>query len=290
MLQDARSVQSRISANTNFSSSTGFLQVQFTSDSINPSSGYSGGGRGFEATWSVPEIKECFACGAGKYINVTGATTCALCEPGKAQNASGASTCVDCVAGKYTAGAGAAACTNCEASKYKATAGANTPCDNCVAGKFSTVVGATAVDTCVDCAAGKYKADAGAAACTDCGAGKYKSAAGVNTACDDCEAGKYKSPPVATLTCGARLIRNGEWISTTLLTASEAALNCGGGCTPSSGATSGNFSDGPGNYVKPANCWWKIDSPGSEIQISFSSFDTVAKWDSDILGFKDPGR
>ncbi len=66
--------------------------------------------------------------------------------------------------------------------------------------------------------------------------------------------------PTVTLTCGGS--------------------NCGSGCTPSSGASSGTISDGAGNYANNANCWWLLaTSPGVEIRISFPSFATESDYD-----------
>ena len=51
---------------------------------------------------------------------------------------------------------------------------------------------------------------------------------------------------------------------------------CGAGCSPSSGGTSGTFSDGSGNsnYGNKEDCWWLISAPGGAISVSFSSFNT----------------
>ncbi len=51
--------------------------------------------------------------------------------------------------------------------------------------------------------------------------------------------------------------------------------NCGSGCIPSSGSTSGTVSDGAGIYQNNANCWWMLaTSPGVEIQLKFPSIET----------------
>ena len=77
---------------------------------------------------------------------------------------------------------------------------------------------------------------------------------------DDALTSFTATAPTATLTCGG--------------------LNCGLGCTPSSDVTSGNISDGTGNYANNADCWWLLaTSPGVEIQISFPSFDTESGFD-----------
>ena len=57
--------------------------------------------------------------------------------------------------------------------------------------------------------------------------------------------------------------------------------NCGSGCTPSSGASSGLIILGwPSNYENNANCWWLLAvSPGNGIQISFPNFDVEKQYD-----------
>ena len=58
--------------------------------------------------------------------------------------------------------------------------------------------------------------------------------------------------------------------------------NCGPGCTPSSGATSGTITDDPdvAYYYSDSNCWWLIaTSPGDEIRISFTEFETDPNYD-----------
>ena len=56
---------------------------------------------------------------------------------------------------------------------------------------------------------------------------------------------------------------------------------CGAGCSPSSGGTSGTFSDGSGDsdYGNNEDCWWLISAPGGDISVSFSSFDTESGYD-----------
>ena len=55
----------------------------------------------------------------------------------------------------------------------------------------------------------------------------------------------------------------------------SATVTCSGDCecTPSTGTTSGNISDGPSDYANNADCSWLISS-SSEIHLSFSSFRT----------------
>ena len=116
--------------------------------------------------------------------------------------------------------------------------------------------------TCTDCEAGKYGPGIGSTICTDCAAGKY-SASSSATSCTDCEAGKTSvataTAAVATMTCGG---------------------SCGDGCSPSPGAQSGTFSDGSGSYGNNEDCWWLIEAPlGTEISVSFSSFNTESGFD-----------
>jgi hypothetical protein len=49
-------------------------------------------------------------------------------------------------------------------------------------------------------------------------------------------------------------------------------------CAPSSGQSSGTFSDGPGYYDYNANCKWLIAST-AEIRLSFSAFNTESGYD-----------
>ena len=132
----------------------------------------------------------------------------------------------------------------CPAGTYSGTGkneAANGACRSCVAGKYSQISVAVGATACTECVAGKYAAVTASTVCTNCDAGKYSGA-------------------VADLTCGG--------------------TNCGSGCTPSSGASSGTITDGAGNYANNANCWWLLaTSPGVEIRISFESvsFDTTTQ-------------
>jgi len=86
--QVARLSGSGESADTVFSSATGFLQVQFSSDG-------SVTGAGFEAAWSVAELKECTACPAGTYADAPAASACTSCPDGSTSppGSSSASAC-----------------------------------------------------------------------------------------------------------------------------------------------------------------------------------------------------
>ena len=98
------------------------------------------------------------------------------------------------------------------------------------------------------------------AGCLACPPGQY-SAAGGSTACDFCSAGTFSNS-----------------LTHSSYRAVESTVTCGGscgGCFPSSGATSGAFSDGSGYYDNYENCWWLIAAPaGTEIKVSFSHFRT----------------
>ena len=83
-----------ISSSTVYTSSTGFLLVEFTSDET-------GNAAGFEAAWRVTEMPACADCEAGKYADVSGASACSRCPEGTYSNsssASSASACVPCAA------------------------------------------------------------------------------------------------------------------------------------------------------------------------------------------------
>ena len=117
--------------NAEYTSTTGFLQMTFTSD----------GGLtlpGFEAKWSILGSAACTACLAGTY---SGAAD---------------TVCTPCAAGKFSALEGqtsAAACTSCPAGKSSPSGStSSTACINCLAGTYSL-----AGSSCTNCEAGKYK-------------------------------------------------------------------------------------------------------------------------------------
>ena len=124
----------------------------------------------------------CFACPAGSYSSVPGATS--------------AATCVPCPAGKYSSSAGSSQCTSCNAGSYSAVVGATTSstCSACSAGSYSSVSGATSAVTCVPCPAGTYSSSAGAIQCTGtCSPGSYSVVIGAisSSTCTACAAGYY---------------------------------------------------------------------------------------------------
>ena len=84
-----------VSANTNYTSSTGFLEVVFKSDSRGTvTATYAG----FEAAWSMKTMMmtKCLECPFGTYTNVSGSSSCTRCRWDSFQNATGATECVTC--------------------------------------------------------------------------------------------------------------------------------------------------------------------------------------------------
>ncbi len=211
--------------------------------------------------YTGPNGGTCAACEAGKYKPTTGSGICTDCGAGK-HSASTAATvetaCSDCPENmppsvdrsscQCGTGYTGTACIACVAGKYKSVTGAGS-CTDCTAGKFSNMIAASAEAACTVCAAGKYVIDVGASICLDCGQGRYK--ATVPT---------VPTVPVAAVTCSG--------------------TNCGSGCIPVSGATSGTISDGPGDYQNIANCWWLITTTrGVQITLYFQLFNTESGYD-----------
>ena len=114
-----------VSTDTVYSSSTGFLQVVFESDS-------SVTGNGFEAAWSVSAGAYCEPCSVGTYAGASGASACALCEAGTYQNATGATECETCV----TNAASVAGGTTCSCNAGYVGNGMIS-CDACAPGTYS---------------------------------------------------------------------------------------------------------------------------------------------------------
>jgi hypothetical protein len=100
--QLARLSGSAVSANTNYTASTGFLEVVFTSDDrATVTATYAG----FEAAWTLGSIKtimmtKCLECPAGAYTNASGSSSCTKCTTGYFQKATGATGCVTCDCGE----------------------------------------------------------------------------------------------------------------------------------------------------------------------------------------------
>jgi hypothetical protein len=190
-----------VSPNTEFRSSTGYMQVEFESDPSVVSSG-------FVASWKVasPDDK-CTDCptnsnSPARLSSVKG-TSC-TCNAGSTGPNGG--PCEPCLAGKYKTLTGTATCTNCGAGTYSPAGSA--ACMNCGAGRYSTAVGAQVSSTCIACPSNS-NSPAGSAAltsctcntgstrsnggsCTQCVAGKYKALTGTAT-CTDCGTGTYST-------------------------------------------------------------------------------------------------
>ena len=85
----------------------------------------------------------CYACPAGYYTTMAGATACTQCAAGK--YASQGKNCVTCPAGSYSA-QGATTCSNCSAGTF--SPGNTASCLNCSGGTYS----ASGASTCSQCA------------------------------------------------------------------------------------------------------------------------------------------
>ena len=117
--------------------------------------------------------------------------------------------------------------------------------------------------------------------CSACPAGTYQDAAGAS-ACTSCEAGKFQNVTASSecVACPANFdsLSGSEDESTCFCKAgfySTTSLTCPGSCpcSPSSGSSTGTFSDGPGDYPNSQTCSWLIASL-AEITVRFTSFDT----------------
>ena len=191
----------------------------------------------------------CTNCSAGKYSNVTGASSasvctnctvgtystavgssssvvCMNCLPGKYSGVTGASACANCSAGSYSVAIGAtssAACVACPAGAYSGTAGASssTVCVLCPAGTYSNVTGASSAAACVTCAAGTFAA-AGANACAKCPVGTYSTVTGTTSAsaCVLCPVGLYSIAGSSVCTCAV-----GQVVVNSLCTYNDPALS-----------------------------------------------------------------
>jgi hypothetical protein len=84
-------------------------------------------------------------------------------------------------------------------------------------------------------------------------------------------------PAISQTSISQRICPSGTAPATAGANITCGGTNCDGlpACSPSSGATSGSFSDVDGNYKKNANCWWLIaTSLDAEIGISFPWYHT----------------
>ncbi len=129
-----------VSAGTNYSSLTGYLQLVFTSDNgvTRP---------GFVGSWSITR-NACLQCTAGKYSGKEGSERCQTCPSGS-YSPVGSSACATCPAGTYSVGP-TVPCSLCGGGTYAEAEGSST-CTNCETGKYATVLGATAPSVCLTC-------------------------------------------------------------------------------------------------------------------------------------------
>jgi hypothetical protein len=128
-----------VSASTNYTASTGFLEVVFTSDSYNSYAA------GFEAAWRMETIMmtECLECPVGTYADVSGSSSCTECPAGSFQKGTGATGCVACPANTSStvgsvvclcdsgySGDGTSSCKACTPGKYRGsvTCSGTCPC------------------------------------------------------------------------------------------------------------------------------------------------------------------
>lgn len=157
--------------------------------------------------WAINN--KCASCAAGKYSNITAATsssTCASCSVGSYSSVVGATTagiCTICSAGKYSSTNGATACLSCEAGTYSTTIAAwnSTQCTPCSAGMYSTILGAPSPSNCSACLPGKISDKAGSVSCSDCFSGTYATIQ--SSTCTFCAQGTYSGAQASTcITCG----------------------------------------------------------------------------------------
>ena len=139
----------------------------------------------------------CASCSAGSYSSVVGANTagiCTSCSTGKYSPTNGATVCLECGTGAYSTTAGAwnaSQCTACIPGTYSTTSGAwnSTQCTPCSPGKYSTILGAPAPSNCSACLPGKVSDKAGSVDCSVCSPGTYATIQ--SSACTVCVEGTY---------------------------------------------------------------------------------------------------
>jgi len=130
----ARLSGSSVNSGTTYTSSTGYLQLVFTSDS-------SVTGSGFVAQWST-EARSCTACAAGTYKAGQGNAPCMSC-PADSDSPAGSTACT-CNAG--SSGPDGGSCELCSSGTYKTTTG-SLSCDSCALNATS-VAGSTSPIAC----------------------------------------------------------------------------------------------------------------------------------------------
>eukprot|EP01047_Picozoa_sp_COSAG01_P017230 COSAG01_NODE_908_length_12794_cov_119.794171_2_plen_1484_part_00 len=140
---------------------------------------------------------QCISCPAGRFSNLTGATSCDVCRPGTYAPAAstGASNCTACHPGQYDHDADAATpCISCPAGRFSSRSGAATSCGGvCQPGTYAPAA-STRASNCTACHPGQYDHDADAATpCISCPAGRFSSLSGA-TSCGVCQSGTYAPP------------------------------------------------------------------------------------------------
>jgi hypothetical protein len=204
-------------------STTGYMRIEFTSDSVVTVSG-------FTAFWtlSMTNPAACDYCpwnSGHALISQTSINSC-VCNMGATGSNGGA--CSLFVAGKYKIGTGDATCTNCSVNTHSVTVGA-TLANTCVAcGQNSqSPSGSVALTNCIcnqgytgpnggtctacgqnsqspsgsvaltNCICNLFYTGPNGGTCTACAAGKYKPATGAGI-CTDCGDGKHSDTMTAT--------------------------------------------------------------------------------------------
>lgn len=223
----ARLHRNAVSNNISYVSTTGYLQVVFTSDSTVT-------GHGFVATWEIDnkpifgrpsarcavcpnntvspdgstsifnctckpgflgvgDGEECAACPAGKYQNKFGSTVCEECGTGS-HSTPGSSVCL-CDAGHRPVGD--FSCVPCQAGTYLSQECAQTPvsatnctCTVCKPGYYADTTMAT---VCTSCPPGTYQNASSASACQQCATNTSSPAASTSNAACLCGEGFFTS-------------------------------------------------------------------------------------------------
>ena len=207
---------------TNFTSSTGILQVTFwmPTKRLVPS--------GFTAHWRMVS-SNCLACPLGQHKYAGGDGVCVHCLHDQYSSSAGAGSCQDCPENSnsppastrqtdctcnagYT-GLDGGACAQCASGKYK-FASTTDYCERCPANAESPAgsnsiaacrcaLGSTGPDggICNLCRVGTYKSQLGSQACTNCSSGTYTTVQGAISAvsCLACPPGSDSVPGSASV-------------------------------------------------------------------------------------------
>eukprot|EP01051_Picozoa_sp_SAG22_P008819 SAG22_NODE_695_length_7843_cov_2.924587_3_plen_1363_part_00 len=150
---------------------------------------------------------ECELCDAGRFSDVTGATTCAgTCETGSTILETGANS--------------SGACTPCEVGSYgRALSTADNPtmiCSKCEPGRYSALVGAGSIESCQSCPTGKFSGHGWQrcerSGCMDKWAGNYAPDATVDDGSCVYECSQlWNKTSGGTSPGGCLIFQNGEW-------------------------------------------------------------------------------